>query len=51
MPIYDFRCPECGDELELLAMADFDGYWCVKCDAKMERLITAHARTPELWLK
>ena len=43
MPIYEYKCSKCGDEVEILrAMAD-DLPDCTDCGIPMERQITAPA--------
>lgn len=37
MPIYDFECPECGEEQEVLAKHDAEVV--CKCGAEMKKLI------------
>ncbi len=33
MPIYEYRCRECGDEFELLVRRDETGVKCPECDS------------------
>ena len=39
MPIYDFRCKECGHRYEVLtSISRMDQVVCEKCGAKVERV-------------
>lgn len=39
MPIYDYKCPQCGHKFELLiSMSRRDEAVCEKCGAKVERV-------------
>lgn len=43
MPIYEYRCPKCGTDFELMRrMAEIDKPApCPKCGAEAERLVSA----------
>ena len=43
MPIYDYRCPECGEQLEELVRDSTDTVKCPNCDTTMVRLVSAPA--------
>jgi len=45
MPVYEYRCPKCGTEFELMRpMSDMDKpALCPQCGAEAERLISVFA--------
>jgi putative FmdB family regulatory protein len=44
MPIYEYRCSQCGHEFEELVSRSSDGIHCPECDgADLERLPSAFA--------
>ena len=42
MPLYDYRCPECAEIIELFGRANEEPRGCPECGAKMKRLITTN---------
>lgn len=47
MPIYELRCPKCGEEYEVLMVSD--GVHFCGCGEVMEKKISLIANTPEGW--
>lgn len=47
MPIYTYKCKECGHERDMIRMIEEREYWaeCPKCRGEMELKLTAYART------
>ena len=44
MPIYEFRCTECGNEFETLLLRRSDRAVCEQCGSEaLERMLSAHA--------
>ena len=44
MPIYEFHCPRCQDEFEVLVMRSNEKVNCPQCDCKkVERLMSGFA--------
>ncbi len=41
MPIYEYRCNDCGKEFELMQkLSDGDARECIYCSGKVEKLIS-----------
>lgn len=40
MPIYEFKCPECGEEYEVMQRHDTPNPHCIRCDSITERLVS-----------
>jgi putative FmdB family regulatory protein len=53
MPIGDFKCHECGheekDKLYKVSPFTLSLVLCPKCHFEMDKVISAPARTPDLW--
>jgi putative FmdB family regulatory protein len=44
VPIYEFKCKECGSEFEELVFGSAEGVACPKCESSaVERLMSAFA--------
>ena len=42
MPIYEFKCPECGERTEVIQkISDAPASQCPKCGAEMKKLFSA----------
>lgn len=41
MPLYDFLCPDCGYQIEVLQMSPDLTVGCLECDSLMERVFSA----------
>ena len=41
MPIYEFKCPKCGNQFDKLQKYSDKPPQCAKCKAKTKRLISA----------
>lgn len=42
MPLYEFKCPKCGNKIEVLNTPTASA-WCSKCGAEMEKIVSAPA--------
>ena len=40
MPIYEYRCPACGEQFEVLLRADDPTPGCAKCGSPVERVMS-----------
>ena len=43
MPIYQYACPKCSEEIELFRPMNAEAPSCQKCGTELEKQISAHA--------
>jgi len=43
MPIYEYKCPECGEKIEIFQHIGEEAPTCKNCGAKFDKLMSANS--------